>query len=311
MARTIAEIKAQIAETFISQDAIRSAYGISGKQSFDQTFSPVSLESLMFYVVASCIWLLEKMFDRHAQEVDSKIETLRPHTRRWYASKAKEYMKGHSLIMEGGIEVADHYDTSGMTEADIDKARIVKYAVANEDERTGALFIKVAKRDSDGNPTPLDTAAGNDELAGFKHYISQIKDAGVAVNVINSPADKIKVEVIVVYDPVLLSPRDITGAEDANKCRRMTLMRDGKDVIREAVLKVVSQLPFNGEYRNSDLMAALQAVEGVEVVDIVSVQAAPGDSSTYSPVVGYRRPYSGYYNLAELTVKGREYKVAE
>ena len=78
-----------------------------------------------------------------------------------------------------------------------------------------------------------------------------------------------------------------------------------------AVNEVISRLPFNGEYRNSDLMAAIQAVEGVRVADIVKVEAAAGGSEAYSRVVGYRRPYSGYYALQDLTVRGRAYQMAE
>lgn len=306
MARSIAEIKAQICETFISQDAIRTGYGLKDKQTFDKAFSPVSLESLMFYVVASCIWLLEKLFDRHREEVDARIDALRPHTLRWYVSKTLEYMRGKDLIMTDGVVVADYYDTSGMTEADIEKARVVKYAVATEDNTQ--VFIKVAARANNGQPTPLQT----EDLAGLKYYLSQIKDAGVAIKVLNEPADNMRVDLVVLYDPAILTAETIgNGQIDANGYTTIQLLRDGKDVIAEAVSNVISKLPFNGEYRNSDLMAALQSVEGVRVADIVSVEAAAGGSEVYSRVVAYRRPYSGYYALKNLTVKGRAYQVAE
>lgn len=306
MARSIAEIKAQICETFISQDAIRTGYGLKDKQTFDKAFSPVSLESLMFYVVASCIWLLEKLFDRHREEVDARIDALRPHTLRWYVSKTLEYMRGKDLIMTDGVVVADYYDTSGMTEADIEKARVVKYAVATEDNTQ--VFIKVAARANNGQPTPLQP----EDLVGLKYYLSQIKDAGVAIKVLNEPADNMRVDLVVLYDPAILTAETIgNGQIDANGYTTIQLLRDGKDVIAEAVSNVISKLPFNGEYRNSDLMAALQSVEGVRVADIVSVEAAAGGSEVYSRVVAYRRPYSGYYALKNLTVKGRAYQVAE
>lgn len=304
MARSIAEIKAQICETFISQDAIRTGYGLKENQSFDKAFSPVSLESLMFYVVASCIWLLEKLFDRHREEVDARIEALRPHTLRWYVTKTLAYMRGKDLIMTDGVVVADYYDTSGMTEADIEKARVVKYAVATEDNTQ--IFIKVAARGNNGQPTPLQS----EDLAGLKGYLSQIKDAGVAIKVLNEPADNMRVELVILYDPAILTAQ-ATGQTDADGYRNVQLLRDGVDVITEAVSAVISKLPFNGEYRNSDLMAALQAVDGVRVADIVKVEAAAGGSEAYSRVVGYRRPYSGYYALQNLTVKGRAYQVAE
>lgn len=304
MARTIAEIKAQIAETFISQDAIRSGYGLKEKQSFDKAFSPVSLESLMFYVVASCIWLLEKLFDRHREEVGARIEALRPHTLRWYATKAKEYMRGKDLIMADGVVVADRYDTEGMTDEEIEKARVVKYAVATEDSTQ--VFIKVAARGNNGQPKQLE----DEDLSGLKSYISQIKDAGVAVKILNEPADNMRVQLVILYDPAVLTAQS-QGKADADGYAPVRLLHDGEDVITEAVSRVISELPFNGEYRNSDLMAAIQSIEGVKVADIVKVEAAAGGSEAYSQVVGYRRPYSGYYALKQLTVKGRPYQNAE
>lgn len=304
MARSISEIKAHICETFLAQDAIRSVYGLSSGQSFDKVFSPVSLESLMFYVVASCIWLLEKLFDRHREEVDARIEALRPHTLRWYASKAKEYMRGKDLIREDGVVVADYYDTTGMTDEAIEKARVVKYAVATENDTQ--VYIKVATRGINGRPRQLEA----EDLAGLKGYLAQIKDAGVAVKVLNEPADNMRVELMVLYDPAIFMVQN-EGETDDDGYTALSLMPDNKNVIEEAVSRVISELPFNGEYRNSDLLAAVQAIEGIKVADIIKVEAAAGGSEAYSQVIGYRRPYSGYYALQNLTVKGRPYQTIE
>lgn len=304
MARTIAEIKAQIAEAFISQDAIRAGYGLQPKQPFEKVFSPVSVESLMFYVVASCVWLVEKMFDNHKEEIDARIEALRPHTLRWYVSKTLAYMKDKDLVMTNGIVSADYYDTTGMTDAEIEKAQVVKYAVATEDNTH--VTIKVATRGNNGQPTPLEER----DLAGLKYYLSQIKDAGVAVRVRNDPADDMRVELLVLYDPAVLTV-ETKGAPDANGYSEIKLTKDGTDVIKAAVSDVISHLPFNGEYRNSDLMAALQGIEGVRVADIVNVEVAVGGSGAYNKVLGYRRPDSGYYALKSLTVKGRAYQIVE
>lgn len=305
MARTISEIKAQIAETFIAQDAIRTAYGLTDS-SFDKQFSPVSLENMMFYAVASCIWILEKLFDRHRDEIDIQIESLRPHTLRWYVTKTLAYMKGRDLIMTDGVVVADHYDTSDMTDADIEKSQVVKYAVATESNTN--VYIKVAGRDSNGQPTQL----GDDDIDGLKAYLSQIKDAGVSIKVLNEPADNMRIELVVLYDPAILTAQYVDNdTEDSQGFRKIRLMSDGENVIETAVSEVISQLPFNGEYRNSDLMVALQAIEGVKVADIIKVEAASGGSEAYTQVVGYRRPYSGYYKLKELTVKGCAYQTTE
>ena len=146
----------------------------------------------------------------------------------------------------------------------------------------------------------------------MEYYLSQIKDAGVYIKVLSEAADKMNVELVVLYDPSVLNAEFI--AADENQEYRQLIITDpnsGKEVIKEAVQEVIARLPFNGEYRNSDLMAAVQSIEGVEVADIASVKVCSDGSENYTDVVGYRRPYSGYYELNNITIRGRAYKVAE
>lgn len=307
MARSIDEIKAEIATAFISQEVVRSAYGLDDNATFDKAFSPISIESVLFYIVASCIWVLECLFDRHTAEVETRIEALRPHTLRWYVSKTLEYMHNGKFVLTDGVVAADYYDVSGLTETEIEKKRIVKYAVATESNTQ--VFIKVAKSSANGRPTQLTP----NELSGLEYYLSQIKDAGVAIKVLNEPADKMNVELVVLYDPSVLTAEYLTPDDADEEIRelKITSIDNDAEVITAAVQEVIARLPFNGEYRNSDLMAAVQAVKGVEVVDIAVVEVCANGSENYTPVVGYRRPYSGYYELNRITIKGRAYKVAE
>ena len=307
MARSIDEIKAEIATAFISQEVVRSAYGLDDNATFDKAFSPISIESVLFYIVASCIWVLECLFDRHTEEVETRIEALRPHTLRWYVSKTLEYMHNGKFVLTDGVVAADYYDVSGLTETEIEKKRIVKYSVATESNTQ--VFIKVAKSSANGRPTQLTP----NELSGLEYYLSQIKDAGVAIKVLNEPADKMNVELVVLYDPSVLTAEYLTPDDADEEIRelKITSIDNDAEVITAAVQEVIARLPFNGEYRNSDLMAAVQAVKGVEVADIAVVEVCANGSENYTPVVGYRRPYSGYYELNRITIKGRAYKVAE
>ncbi len=307
MARSIDEIKAEIATAFISQEVVRSAYGLDDNATFDKAFSPISIESVLFYIVASCIWVLECLFDRHTEEVETRIEALRPHTLRWYVSKTLEYMHNGKFVLTDGVVAADYYDVSGLTETEIEKKRIVKYAVATESNTQ--VFIKVAKSSANGRPTQLTP----NELSGLEYYLSQIKDAGVAIKVLNEPADKMNVELVVLYDPSVLAAEYLSPEDADEEIRelKITSIDNDTEVITNAVQEVIARLPFNGEYRNSDLMAAVQAVKGVEVADIAVVEVCANGSENYTPVVGYRRPYSGYYELNRITIKGRAYKVAE
>ena len=257
----------------------------------------------------SCIWVLETLFDKHRVEVDERIEALRPHTLRWYVAKTLDYMHNGKFVRADGVIVADYYDTTGMSETEIEKKKVVKYAVATESNTQ--VLIKVAKNNAKGRPTQL-TA---NELSGLEYYLSQIKDAGVAIKVLNEPADQINVELVVLYDPSILKATYLSENDADAELREITLSPiddDSKDLLDEVVRGVVSQLPFNGEYRNSDLMAAVQGVEGISVADISKVETCSASGTDeFIPVVGYCRPYSGYYSLNKLVVKGRPYRVAE
>lgn len=247
-----------------------------------------SLENIIFYVFAVAVWALEKLFDLHRADVDARIEQLEPHTLRWYVSKAKAYMQGQKLVTD-----CDYYDTEGMTEQDIAAAKVVKYAVATESNTV--VYIKVA-REVDGNPAAL--TAG--QLEGLTSYMNEIKDAGVSVQLRNEPADQMRIDLLIYYDPTLLII-DANGNGSQN----------GKDPVRETTKQVIENLPFNGMFRKSDLMAALQALPCVEVADIKSVKVKPRNGAEWQTVEGYDRPFSGYYSIDALTVDYQPYNAIE
>lgn len=279
MARTVEEIKKDMTAEFMKMEAVKSRYGLDGSKSFADCFSMASLENIIFYVFAVAVWALEKLFDLHRADVDARIEQLEPHTLRWYVSKAKAYMQGQKLVTD-----CDYYDTEGMPEQDIAAAKVVKYAVATESNTV--VYIKVA-REVDGNPAAL--TAG--QLEGLTSYMNEIKDAGVSVQLRNEPADQMRIDLLIYYDPTLLII-DANGNGSQN----------GKDPVRETTKQVIENLPFNGMFRKSDLMAALQALPCVEVADIKSVKVKPRNGAEWQTVEGYDRPFSGYYSIDALTV---------
>lgn len=288
MARTVEEIKKDMTAEFMKMEAVKSRYGLDGSKSFADCFSMASLENIIFYVFAVAVWALEKLFDLHRADVDARIEQLEPHTLRWYVSKAKAYMQGQKLVTD-----CDYYDTEGMTEQDITAAKVVKYAVATESNTV--VYIKVA-REVDGNPAAL--TAG--QLEGLTSYMNEIKDAGVSVQLRNEPADQMRISLLIYYDPTLLII-DANGNGSQN----------GKDPVRETTKQVIENLPFNGMFRKSDLMAALQALPCVEVADIKSVKVKPRNGAEWQTVEGYDRPFSGYYSIDALTVDYQPYNAIE
>lgn len=288
MARTVEEIKKDMTAEFMKMEAVKSRYGLDGSKSFADCFSMASLENIIFYVFAVAVWALEKLFDLHRADVDARIEQLEPHTLRWYVSKAKAYMQGQKLVTD-----CDYYDTEGMPEQDIAAAKVVKYAVATESNTV--VYIKVA-REVDGNPAAL--TAG--QLEGLTSYMNEIKDVGVSVQLRNEPADQMRIDLLIYYDPTLLII-DANGNGSQN----------GKDPVRETTKQVIENLPFNGMFRKSDLMAALQALPCVEVADIKSVKVKPRNGAEWQTVEGYDRPFSGYYSIDALTVDYQPYNAIE
>ena len=271
---------------FVKQRAVISAYGLDGKKTFDQQLSRVSIESILFYVFATALWTLEKLFDLHTAEVKEHIEQLEPHTLRWYVNKTKAFMYGHKLVAD-----TDYYDTGNMSDTDIEAAKVVKYAVASESNTV--VYIKVAG-EKEGKPSLLNES----QLSALNSYINTIKDAGVSVQIRNERADLMRISLVVYYDPTLF-------AADGT-----SLVSNGKPV-DDAVKSVITNLPFNGVYRNTDLLAALQTIPGVEVVDIADVKVRARNTEAWNDVVGFDRPYSGYYEIESLDVEYKQYSAVE
>ncbi len=287
MARTIEEIKADMTANFVRQRAVISAYGLDGKKTFDQQFSRVSIESILFYVFATALWTLEKLFDLHVAEVEQRIEQLEPHTLRWYVNKTKAFMYGHKLVTN-----SDYYDLSKLSDTDIEEAKVVKYAVASESNTV--VYIKVAG-EKEGKPSLLTDS----QFSALNSYINTIKDAGVSVQIRNEQADLMRISLVVYYNPTLL-------ASDGT-----SLQSDGSKPVDDTVKSVITNLPFNGVYRNTDLLAALQSLPGVEVVDIADVKVKARNAEAWADVVGFNRPYSGYYEIESLNVEYKEYNPVE
>lgn len=277
MARSISDIKNDMTTAFANERAVVKAYGLDSRKPFDKQFSLVSIENILFYCFAVAVWAVEVLFDKHTAEVEAHIEQLEPHTLRWYVNKVKAFMYGFSLI-----EDTDRYDTSQKSETDIKAAQVVKYAVATEDETV--VYIKVAG-EKDGKPCLLK----NSQFDALKSYVNTIKDAGVSVQLRNEKADLIKINLVVYYDPTLMNENGEAS--------------DGSKPVDEAVRSVITNLPFNGIFRNTDLLEAVKAIPAVVAVDIDSasggIQVKTQNADSYTSVVGFDRPYSGYYEISD------------
>lgn len=268
MARTITEIKAELTSTYLANETIQKKYGLisDDKDNFETLFSPLSLESIFFYVVAVCMWTLEKLFDAHKAEVTNIIDTLKPHTLQWYVTKAKEFQYGGTLATD-----ADYYEKAGKA--------IISFAAAVENNYT--VYLKIAKVGSAGSE-PLD----DDEKNSFISYINRIKDAGVNLEVLSKKADVFFANITIYYDPMLLTSK----GESAS---------DGSKIIKNCIFNFIQNLPFNGELRIKALEDALSEVDGVVMPEVrnPAAKTADQDAPVKFTVSAYQKPYSGYFTI--------------
>lgn len=281
MARTIDQIKTDLKQAFMQETTLQEKYGFAANADFDSTFSRFSIESILLYIIAASIWTLEKLFDTHSAEVTDYIATMKPHSLRWYVEKAKAFLYGVPLI-----NGTDQHNTEGMTDEQIAQAKIVTFAACTEANAT--LYLKVAK----AGPAPL-TA---DEKAAFVAYMHEIKDAGVRIDVISEQGDYLNLNMVIYYDPLLIN------ANGENKAT-------GNKVVEDAIKSYIENIPFNGEFRKNELEDAIQAVEGVVMVELGVVEhSETGEDGTFEEVIPYCKPTSGYFKFDHADLSGVTYQ---
>ena len=190
MARSITEIKSAICKEWMGNEDVARMYGFSVGDSFSERFSAVSVENILFYIVAVTSWVVERLVDTHRYEVDAALESLLPHRAKWYRDKALKFLKDIPLY-----EDSDMYDTSDMTEDEIEAARVVKYAAVSENADASILTIKVAG-ETNGRRSVLDAATAQQ----LENYLREVKDAGVRISLVNESADRFMCELKICYD---------------------------------------------------------------------------------------------------------------
>lgn len=278
MARTITEIQEEIILN------IQGDERLSGLTST----SKVSIWRLFSYIVAVAIWTLEKVFDLHAKEVDNRILELKPHTARWYRSKALAFQYGFNLLPD-----SDQFDSEGFTEEQVEDSQIIKYAAVTESDDESRLVIKIATESSTGSDTgsqlsPISAA----ESDAFTAYIQKIKDAGVRTTIINFLPDRLYLDMDIYYDPLVLD-------QEGNN-----ILTGGKTV-EAAIQEYMKLLPFNGELVIAHLVDHLQAVAGVNIPHVNLIQTswidgALGDYGEIEPISVKKIPVSGYFEVVDF-----------
>lgn len=277
--RTIDQIKESIAIDFMKNEAVADAFGFPAGDDFAMHFSKVSIINLLFYIFASAAWVLENLFDAHKADIEVRIEEIIPHRARWYKSRVLEFMKDKVLIPD-----TDRYDTTDMTAEAIDAAHVVKYATADENKDASIVTIKVA-----GEEGGCRCRLSDDVETQLAAYLSEIKDAGVRIALVNMTPDTFNCSVDIYYDAMLL-PENVQQACEA------------------AIRTYIENLPFNGEYSNMALIDTLQGVEGVKIAEFRQATAAAADAPTITTIDARHIPAAGYFRAGQITLTMKAYE---
>lgn len=268
MARSIQEIQNIILQAKAQEPVLESL----------NSTSKVAIWRLWVYIIAVAIWSLEKLFDQHRADIDKRLAELKPHTARWYRSKALAFQYGFDLLPD-----SDKFNNQGHTEEAIDASKIVKYSAVIESKNEGRLIVKIAGEQSD-MLQPITDA----QKQAFEAYLQEIKDAGVRLSVVNYQPDVLHLQMKIVYDPLVL---DSNGQSIIHATHP----------VETAIKSYLKRLPFNGELVLAHLIDALQQAEGVKIPHLVLAQSknitSGGDYGAFETIEISKIPTAGYFSI--------------
>ena len=268
MARTIQEIQTLILQAKAQEPALNEL----------NSTSKVAIWRLWVYIIAVAIWSLEKLFDQHRADIDKRLAELKPHTARWYRSKALAFQYGFDLLPD-----SDKFNNQGHTEEAIEASKIVKYSAVIESKNEGRLIVKIAGEQGE-QLQPITDA----QKQAFEAYLQEIKDAGVRLSVVNYQPDVLHLQMKIIYDPLVL---------DSNG---QSILHATKPV-EDTVKSYLKRLPFNGELVLAHLIDALQQAEGVKIPHLVLAQSknitSGGGYGAFETIEISKIPTAGYFTI--------------
>lgn len=258
MARSIQEIKDTITAEFMASSQVRDLYNLTEGDSFEESFSTVSLENILFGIFATCVWVVEKLMDKHKEEVATMAGEAIVATVKWYYDQALKFQKGDALVYNP--------TTKGWGYATEDpKKQIVKYAAVRDE---GNRVLVLASQDNEGVPQKL----SDDDLSLFSEYMNRIKIAGVVLSVKSFDADVVKIYATVKIDPLVIK-------------RSGVLFHDNIYPVEDAINNYLRHITYGGAINKNHLVVAIQAVAGVKDVTLNRVECSI-DGTNFSEFEG-------------------------
>lgn len=270
MAKTASEWKKIMTDAYLANTDVQVQYSIDLNKTFEQQFSKVSFESILFYTIGIVLNAIEVIFEYFKSDVNTLLINKNAHTATWYANKLLDYQHGMDLP-----EGDDEYDNTGLTDDEIAAMKIIASATATETD-TYALLIKVKSADG--------TLFTTTQIEGINAYLKQIKDVGVPYEIRNANADWLRLVYDIYYDAKIL---DSTG-------KRLDGTSDTP--VQDAISNYVQAIKFDGYLTLFDLNNIVAAVDGVSIPNLLSAQSKYG-TYDWTAINARIKPYSGWFKI--------------
>ncbi len=241
--------------------------------------SKSAIYRLIVFIVSYAIFNLELIFDKHTTQIDAAIYENKPGTARWYRNMALKFQYGFALLNDD-----DEFDNNGFTTDQVESSKIIKYCSVKESSESSRLIIKIAG-ETNGELSELLP----DEITAFNYYLSEVAYAGVKLNVVNNPADKLFLNLQVYRNPLVI---DSQGNN----------IELGGKSIDEALKVYMKNLPFDGELVINDMIDFLRDVPGIINVHVVSAKSSYKDLAIdaftdFQEINVKTTPVAGYFKI--------------
>lgn len=266
MARTIRNIQEDMAARMLAEEP-----GLST--------SKVAEWRLWTYVVAAAIYAFEVLLDLFRSEVDEKTSKITPGSATWYHQMCLRFQNGYELKFDTKTALLYY-------EVDDPDACIIKVAAISESRNS--ILLKVAKLDAGEIITPLDT----EELRNFTGYVEAIKFAGLQTEIMSIPADLIRYDMEVFYDPAIPA---------------VTVERNVKEAL--AAFRITQS--FDAMFYPQKMVEAALAAVGVVTIRLNGVQRKKTTDVVYESVGDMMELWAGYFDYADSAMTMTSVKSAD
>jgi hypothetical protein len=274
MTRSTAEIKLEITNDYISKPEVIAQYGLVPGLTFEEQFSEVSVENIMFDTLAFQISTHEKIVSKNAE--NSRPQNL-PNTIEWLLN----FHDGLPLVWNDG---EFKYDLTNVVDADVRKI-ISQCAILESND--GTLVIKVARKVG-ASLEPLLA----DQLGRLQAYAKDKKVPGVELQFINKEADQLKAKLKVFVDPQMI---DLTTGRQLNVSETIYPVKD-------AINEYLTKLEFNGAFVTNFFTRAIEDKDGINLVNVEAIQWK-FDALDFADLKNYQVPESGHYKLLDANLE--------